>query len=501
MRRRRRLRRWVIVTLFGLVSLGIAGVAGGAYWLWFITPPKPVIVASATPTPPQFTMLIVQEDGDARRVLTCDSGKCTSQDLPSSVDDSAVFDGTSLYYYVLEGAKKNQRKILKRKDIDKNEEKTVIEETPLVRPRDLVISPDGKKIVFWLDNIDDPKKKLTELWMYDATESSTRLLVEKVTQDTVMTEPRWNRLGNYVWFVMRQGEEQKPQLYIVNTQPIEVESRFSTLDWQSLAANTDQGLMDISLNGTALAYVEGEGSLRHLTIVYEGHPEMNSTVTGAVQYVQWLPNGNLIYVMRERKGFTLWQLSGTVHQFITRQSGVFETARIDEDTGDYLAFITSGNGYGPDISFLNLETSKIVNKHALSPFGTGIHLVSFSSTNIEDTSTVSSTLDDETIAAFIQKQIQAIAGTAENLELTRIITTRQVNTVYVDYRDTTGEDHRLLVTVRDAIHPEWAVKGTYVKRKGEWQKIEGTMATDPAPYRLYEWEESLQRWILKSDTG
>ena len=109
----------------------------------------------------------------------------------------------------------------------------------------------------------------------------------------------------------------------------------------------------------------------------------------------------------------------------------------------------------------------------------------------------SNAFDDAEIAAFIDQNFSAIIG-VPGARARRLLVTDQANTLFIDYTTRGGTEERILLVVQDLAHADWAIKARYVIQQAEWRKVLGGGLPDPKPVRLYEWEESVGQWILKS---
>lgn len=497
------MRRILFSAFFIIIVAGI----GAAVWFLYdpvmdrLQPPVPTpIVASATPLPitQKHTVVLLQERDTERRIMVCAPKSCQPSLPPESAQGEAVFDGESWYRYRLVEKQKGQQSalLLERVWVKDQYAEPIVEQTPLVRPRDLYISPDGKRVAYWLDNIDQPKEKLTELWVYDSEIGSTRLVVEKVKQEDVISPIRWNRASSHLWFMASAQQETK--IVVAGVKPVERITSFDHLPWKTLEGIASFGIMDLSLSGENVAYVETKETRSELVIARKNSRSEYTTVKGSVPYVEWLSDGSLVYARQEQSGFTFWRVQGKAHRHIAQQPGILRSARSDSagetvlltadkvTGGSYLATMRLGDGYIVPMGDIPAfgETNKIV--QIREEIGAQPSQVAG----------LSSALSDEELVPFIEKNISTIVGGAAATP-NRIIVTDQANTLYVDYRQGT-ENGRVLVTVRDAVHPEWSIRGRYKDVQGDWKKIEGSGLTDPGSKRVYEWEASVKQWILKS---
>ncbi len=464
--------------------------------------PTRTIVQSSVP---ELTVLLVQVDIEEkeRRVLRCASAGCQALRIPAEGPDKAVTDGLSWYHYVSDLDAKGKAIIrLARTWLANGQSDIIIEQTPLVEPRDLIISPDGSKVAYWLDNIADDAD-LTELWMFDAAAGGTRLLAEKLVAPDILTRVRWNRTGNMMWFLADSSPSQKPQedrakveLAVVDTNMNRLAARFQSIDWQTLKDTADRGIMDIDPTGTLLAYskqVSREAS--DLVVVQDGQEPQSQLIRGMIPYIQWLEDGRLLYAIHNGGEIIFWQARGNQHLPIARVRGVLRSAQGDPG-GTYVAL--TADVPSTHLYALDLTTGQAQDMGLVPAFGQQVHVV-LAQPNQEEKSEVAgaiSELSDGELIAFIDKHVAEMAGEPDAVARKIMITDRP-NTVYIEAAIGYEKQERILVTIIDAVHPEWTIRARYEPAAGQWHKVQGAGGADPKPVRLYEWESSLEQWILK----
>lgn len=499
--------RFLPILFWGLIA---ANVITGSHWLYEsqraarpVAVKQPIRPPKQFPEPASLSTILIQRDNkqDANRLLICRDSRCSTESIPHSVSNDALSDGESWYHYVDVEDEKNDttKRVLQRTWIEDNRSDVIVEQTPLVKPRDLFISPDGQKVAYWLDNISDPKAELTELWMYDAAAGGTVLLAEKLYQPDILTIPRWNHSSSHLWFIAdtsRPAEPDKIELLVVSTQPIGIAARFGKLDWKELRGLASSGTMDVSLTGTALAYAKSDSIQSQLSVVMEDGNGQGAAIPGNVPYLQWLEDGSLLYAIQDSRGFAFWRQRGSVHSLIARSPGTLRSAHSDV-RGEYLAFAAQAGVRDITLHALHVSSGRVIDQGEIPAFGDHLKLVHVAQTPVSNTPAVAgaSTFDDAELTAFIENNFTDIVGVA--VKPIRIITTSQPNTLYVDFR-IGDQETRILVAVKDVIHPEWSILGRYQVSAGEWQKVQGGGLEDPKPQRVYEWEGSVKQWILKS---
>lgn len=512
----------ILRKLFLACMFAVAGVALYQWTQEVRSSPAPAVLGEATVTlppasvndVPSLTMLVVQTDaaGESKRVLKCTAQGCRVYPLPPALNDEALSDGESWYYY---GTTENQQGeevvALTRTWTDggdgstgsPQESDTIVQETTLVSPRGLTISADGTKLAYWLDNITNDDG-FTEIWMYDSLEDGTRVLTENLVKPDVLSRLRWNRAGTALWFLANnapKGEAEKRELVVVNTAPAGARVAFSSLDIEKTSGIIDHGVMDINAGADTLAYaLPVSSNVSELVIIQDGHEPQTQVIRGYIPYLQWLEDGSLLYAVQNGNETIFWRGNNNKQNTpIARLTGALRSAQGDS-AGGYIAFLAEPRPGELRAFALQVDTGLVRDQGEVPPFGRYSHLVYAQPAPdpIEaQAASVTAELTDEELLAFVVQHMDDIARQEETTPV-RMVMTDSVNTLYVDYK--VGEEtelSRLLVTVKDAIHPEWSIRARYEPVGGEWQKVQGGGLQDPAAQRVYEWEERVERWILK----
>jgi hypothetical protein len=487
----------LIKRLLAVISISsVIIVLGWAAVRYMGTPPANDAAPSTQPSQEKksFDFVIVQQALDRRRITVCRSDQCQVAPPPASESTTAVTDGTWWYHY--------RDGVLMRTALTTGESKLVIEQTPLVKPRGLFLSPDNNKVAFWLDNIDDPAEQLTELWVYDQPAGGTKLLAEKLLQPGVLTVPRWNRSSTQLWVLGQGGDPAAPktELLVVSLNPPGISARFNGLNWDALGPVADGGPMDISPDGTSLIYAEPKtAKTSYLHVVSGENNFRTTTVRGAVPYVQWFRTDRLLYATQEASDFTFWLAEGTRHRRLAKSEGHLQSVRVSPN-GDYLAFTVAGESQRIGIFTLGIEDSTVTEQLAVPVFGSATYLVHAQPSSQEPSAGTGGIreLEDSELAAFVEQNMAGITGAAA-AEQKRLIITDKPNMVYLDFTSEASELQRVLLTVQDTLHPEWSISARFVERGGEWVQTDGGSLPEHKALRLYEWESQLARWILKEE--
>lgn len=477
----------------GVVCLSVTLVAG--LWLrqqWQLdTASNTLLVSSVAVAPTRpVSVVVVQQDTETARILFCARQRCAPQVVPASVDAAAVTDGQNWYVYadIRDEKTSKPKRVLQRLSPEGTKPEIIVESTPLVVPRDLIISPDGQKIAYWLDNSDQPQKKLTELWLYDRQVHSTRLLAENVHQDAVLTRPRWNRASTHVWYVHEGG------LQVVQISPVASELRFNTQDWQELLATARDGVMDLRSDGRELAYALET----KVVVAQDDGPQTNYDVAGQAVFLKWLEPGRVLYGAQRAADFIIGEIKNEEATEMIVQTGTVQAMQMDSRS-EVVVFVVQTVA-GTNLYSFDLQTRQMTDEGGLVPFGTKTFIVSAKpgeSAASEVAGVKTSQLSDGELITFIDTQLGDITGVAP-VKASRILITDQTNSVYIDYAKPAGDSERLLLTVQDALPPRWSIRARYSESAGEWHKTIGGGTEDPHVVRWYEWEEAPKQWILKS---
>lgn len=500
------LRWWIRAVVLILVLL-----AGGAVLYLFSganreEPASPALTIASPVPPPDFSVVLVHESSGSPRVSRCNQQHCILEPLPGRIEGKGVFDGDGwLYYQEAESVvSKITKKILTRAAVPGGVVTQLIEETPLTSPRDLYISPTGKHVAFFLDNIDRPGDQLTELWLYDKQKAGIRLVAEKLYRPDIRSHVRWNRTGNTLWFLADTGEQDNPEdeltLVIVPLAGA-VREVFSGVEWEKIQEVVDSGVMDISPSGGALAYAApGFLGREELKIVTAGTSTQSISAKGTIPFIQFLEDESLLYAVQDGRGVTFWKLSDGVARYVARQTGQLLSAQ-GESAGEFVVMaVQSQPRTAASLVTLHILTGTVTTHATLGINDDRLLLTQLTVMPTQadlapgDNQEV---LEDAELAAFIDQNFARVVGN-ETDRPQRFLVTDQPNTIYIDYISRAGSAERLLVAIHDLAHVDWSIKGRYTSAQSEWHKVQGGSLPDPSPVRLYEWEEGVGQWILKA---
>lgn len=394
-------RRFAVFCVSVLLMVSVFGGVG--YWVSRPVQEEPTIASSQSPvpsvTPDQLTIFLTAQNKQGETIhLTCQANNCQPVNI-----------GTVYQYQA--------------------------QTTALVRPRDLMISPNERYVAYWLDNIAEPSKHLTELWVYDAQEKSTHVLAEHIFMPDVRGAVRWNGSSTSLWFVGNTadaGKAEKIELIIIAIAP----------PGQSAQSMPSSDIVDISPDGKRVAVRSDIANSR-----------------GNLAFSRWLDDQTLLYATEDTTGYNFWRQVGSTPTL----AGRFNFSKLPTGlTQIHIRLIE------PDFS-------------------------------AHTQNAVSQQLDDGQLIAFVEEHVPEIVQDHPTARAVRILTTDQDNAIFVDYLATGNVTKRILLTIHDALHPEWSILARYESVGGEWHKVAGGSGADPAPKRIYEWEEGVKQWILKQE--
>lgn len=495
----------IIAILVAVAALG-AGVIGAYLWQGGASPREvqPMLVLASPAPQPDFSALLVADSGGKRQVLSCTKQRCTPQLLPQAINGHTVFDGEGwLYYTEAESVLTSlTKRILVRSLKATGATTQLIEQTPLTSPRELMVSPTGEHTAFFLDNIDRPADELTELWVYDRAKNGVRLLAEKLYQPDIRSRIRWNRAGTLVWFLADNGAQGvKSDVLELVAAPLTARPAvvFKKISWDKLADVVDHGMMDISPSGSTVAFATPRLFGRNeIVVMTEGQGRSSFSVRGAVVYLQILEDNSVVYAVQDARGVTFWRLRDNVQRHIARQPGRMLAAH-GVPTGEFVVLVTQADGTSvAQLQLLHTPTGTFTQSVVAGAFGT-VHVAQLliSPTPQQGVAGATTAFDDAEIVAFIDQHFPAIVA-APGAKAQRLVVTNAANTVFVDYATRAGHEERILLAIHDLSRADWAIKARYTIQQAEWRKVVGGGLPDPKPIRLYEWEESVGQWILKS---
>lgn len=446
---------------------------------------------------PSVNALLVQVDEVTgnRRVLECKETGCTPKQPPKSVEGVALSDGTAWYRYA-EYAGKNTKSVTVLEKVDNaGKVQTITEENPLVKPRAMILSTDGTKIAYFLDNTHN-KADLTELWIYDSKEGGARVLAEKLYRKDVASRVRWNASSRALWFLQDTGAK---KLIVTPLGGGTGMPGFTGIDWNEHAKVADSGVMDINDNASLAAFAENTTpGFSRLFVVRGSEMGSSKSIKGTVVFVRWMENDSLLYATQDGKNLTFWMANATKEWPITRMDAMFESAHSGGDSS-LAAFVASPRQGERHLYVLQIESGLIKDETVIPYFPGKTYVVQtnqLSEYSSHAVAGMTSMVSDGELAAFIEQHIGAITEETQ-VKPSRMLVTDIPNTAFIDYEDSNGMQQRIMVAVVDAVNPEWKVIARYKTINGIWNRADGSSTKEPKVVRLYEWEDALSQWILK----
>ena len=488
-----------IFRMFGILLL-LAVIAAGIYMSFGrrgLVPSGnvPVQTVSAEPVNiPFLSAVLVQVDDskDSRRIIFCNASGCVPKNPPVSVGSNPLSDGTNWYRYAEHTKGKTSSSVLEKVD-EQGNVSTITEENPLVRPRAMIISTDGTKLAYFLDNIHD-NSDLTELWVYDNSEGGTKVVAEQLQKKDIASRVRWNASSRTLWF-LQQGKKEK-QLMVASSSGGAATAHFGGISWDDHSQAADTGVMDINDDGSLIAFTEAPlPGLSRITVARNDEQSLQRYIKGNVVYIQWVDNGELLYAVQDGNNLSFWMANSTKEWPITRMAATFESAHSTGISG-LLAFVASPRNGEQHLYVLHLGSGNIRDEVVVPHSNGKTYLVQTQTASVSESTAGINSVSDGALVAFIEKHVLDMTQDSK-AKATRILMTKDTNTFFLDYTDGKGEDQRLLVSVADITHPEWKVIAKYTTINGIWKRQQESGDAEPTVTRLYEWEDTLAQWVLK----
>lgn len=458
---------------------------------------KADVVSSIPKDIPSLNALLVQVDekSENRRILQCTATGCIPKDPPKSVGSNPLSDGTNWYRYAEHIQKESSKTstVLEKVDNEGNVQ-TITEENPLVKPRAMMLSTDGTKIAYFLDNIHD-SLNLTELWVYDSKEGGAKVIAEKLRRPDIASPVRWNASSRLTWFL--QETQKNKELIVAPLGGGMAAPKFTSVNWNDHVKATESGVMDINDDASLIAFAEPTiAGFSKLMVVRGSDGALQKSVKGNVVFVRWMEDDGLLYAVQDGRNLSFWMASSKKEWPITRMNAVFESAH-SAGTSGLAAFIASPRENERHLYILQIATGLIKDETVIPSFPGKTHVVQTSERGQGSAvAGIRSGISDGALVSFIEDHIRTMIQDAGAIPA-RILITDAPNTMFVDYKDGRGLDQRILVAVIDAANPEWKLVAKYKTINGIWKRSDAAGDKDPKALRLYEWEESVAQWILK----
>lgn len=485
-----------------LALIGIWGIAG-AYWYIhtgfaeknFQKHPEVLGISQAVPP---LQALLVQSDPKTttKRILSCSEKGCSVISPPASSDETALSDGKVWYRYVDSKDKSNNSITTLEKVSGDGSVEKISEQNDLVQPRGLTMSQDGTKVAYFLDNIHDAQG-LTELWVYDNAQGGAKVVAENLVQHHIASRVRWNASSRVAWFLQ---DGSKRQFIAVPVQDKAAPTpRFSSVDWNQYSDVADKGVMDVNDTATLVAFAKPTIlGFSQLIIAQDSGEITKHSIKGNVVFARWMEHDALFYAVQDGSNLTFWIVNSAGERPIARMLGQFHSAH-SSGSSDLAAFVADPHAGESHLYVLQISTGLVKDETIVPNFSGDTYVVQANEAQVEQNkaiAAISGQLSDEELLAFVNDHIKDIAQDSQ-AKAERILTTDSKNTVYIDYTSGDTSEKRALVVIQDAIHPQWTILAHYVPIAGQWKRDQDTQNADPKATKLYEWEASLNEWILK----
>ena len=243
--------------------------------------------------------ILLRSRTQKERLWNCQEDSCRGQARPEDLPGGAVATDSAWYYYEENDSGDS---ILKRLSAKEKTATDILSTTDLTSPRGLFLSPDGKKLAFFRDNIHSPSQKLTELWVYEEEGGGIRLLAENLYQPDIRSNPRWNSSSNHLILLIDNGERSSAQdqlaLLLVPMNPPRPVAAFSQIDWQEYTETFNSLVLDLDRTGQKLALAQQGFFGEKLIIIDREKQNEQQSLRGSLAYLQGLEGGDLLYAIQ-----------------------------------------------------------------------------------------------------------------------------------------------------------------------------------------------------------
>jgi len=424
---------------------------------------------------------------------------------PDNVDRTVkpVTDGTNIYYLIENKNVHGNGRSLVSVGIEDNKQTLVSDSTPLVEPRTVFASNDGKTVAFYLDGI---QKKMTELWTYSSEKSRKRVSLERLTQNA--QGPFWDANGG---FLVRDGAtvlRGSPNRTGADTLQIKY-------DWKNILPGNS---MIPSPGGTQVIYAinekDGKNSntvLRVWDLKEKQEREIAGFNTDKVAILGWSDTGSL--VVREGEGdIKIWNiaketkenyaLEANARSVILSGDGSEIGYILPESTGEKMVFRTAKTG-----KVVARETLPAINDVSISGVTSRTDIIQFLRLKVTVdgySQAAEFPLAKEVIVGYVMGHIREIAavGEGEGANAQRVWFTHVPGAIYVDYLVGTTLWRRLIqVDGAGGQATKYTLIGVYAPAAGEWVLAKGRDLADPSTTELYEYAPELDKWLKKEITN
>lgn len=442
----------------------------------------------------QWTDLYLSSDGILRTITP-----------PDNVDRTVkpVTDGTNIYYLIENKNIRDHGRSLVSVGIEDNKQTLISDSTPLVEPRSVFASNDGKTIAFYLDGT---QKKMTELWTYSADKARKRVSVERLTQATL--GPFWDANGG---FLLRDGAtvlRGSPNRTGADTLPIK-------FDWKNILPGNS---LIPSPGGTQVIYAVNEESVINFNIVLRvwdlklnNEREIASFPTDKVEILGW-SNAGMLVVREGESDVKIWNITKDAKENYSLEANARSVVLAGD--GSEISYIVPGMT-GEMLVSRAAKTGKIVSQETLPALNDVSFTGSTSRTDILQfmrqqvvvdgySQAAEFPLAKEVIVGYVMGHIREIAavGEGEAAVAQRVWFTSVPGAIYVDYLVGSTLWRRLIqVDGAGGQASKYTLIGVYAPAAGEWVLAKGRDLADPKTTELYEYDPEFDKWLKKDITN
>lgn len=442
----------------------------------------------------QWLKVLIYSDGIFKTLIT-----------PDNVDREVrpVTDGTSVYYLIDQKDVRKQGRSIVAVRISDGKQTLISDSTPLVKPRNVFMSLDGKNVAFFLDST---QKKKTELWTYSVEKARKRVSLELLTQNTI--GPFWDANGG---FIVRDGT----QFLRGSPNRTGADKLQVKIDWENILPGQS---MILSPGGTQIVYLlkvkEGKNETYRLKVwdIKESiEKEIASFNSDKLALLGWNSAGALM-LQEGGADLKIWNITKEKKESFNLESNA--TSVVISGDGAEISYVLPMSG-GEAIVFREASSGKIVLKEKVPDFsesmdGAGAYkseIIQYLRT-MEPlsgyTQASSANLAKEAIVGYVMGHIREIAEPkgGERVLAQRVWFTHVPGAVYVDYLVGNSLWRRLIqVDGMEDQATSFTVIGIYSPAAGEWVLTKGRELTDTKTTDLYEFDSESGKWFIKDQSA
>jgi len=451
------------------------------------------------------SILIEKKDGKGNwtDLYLYDNGKLKPLSPPDSAirSVSPVSDGSDVYYMVNSEGRKKIISV----SIASGKEETITDSTPLVSPRELFASNDGKVVAFYLDG----SNKLTELWTYDVKKGRKRVSLERLSQ--ISQGPFWDANGGFLIRDKEQLIRGTPERTGGDILPV-------SFNWK----NIPSGMSIIpSPGGTQVVYVSCKNgspgcALKVWDLKENKEREIIELPSSKVEVLGW--DTSSLLVSSGEKELKLWKISKNQKTNYTLDAGS-SSLTLSGDGSRYAYVYSSKNG--EQLVIRETSDNRIFGNVSLPsepiPFNARAEddsapatyrIVQYLRPLVETETFVKpaeNELAEEAIVGYVMQHIRQIAEAPQGEPVTaeKVLFTRTPGAVYVDYLVGTTIWRRLVQVDGDVSGNavQYKLIGVFAPINGEWTLARGMDLGDKTATSVYEFDAEAGKWFKQGMTN